>query len=133
MLPVDYNIPAQSPSSRLAVPVFKLAAPVTSDRRTIDFHGFVIAQLGATTQQVVVRLYDDDVVDDDLLSEVQLSVVRPSGAWAGMLIPYTGHAVLNIDENGHVVGDAGSSGEDVAEVYQYLVGDDLASDILEVF
>lgn len=68
----------------------------------------------------------------DYLEKIEFTLGHPTSVWAGLLLAYSASAPLFIDEDGYVAGLERSSGENPAQVYQYLVGPNESSDTLQV-
>ena len=72
-------------------------------------------------------LYDDDGdVGDDPLANAYFLINHPAGTWDDVLLPYEIVIGLFLDNQGNVAGQYGSSGENSAQVYQYLIQPGLA-------
>jgi len=71
-------------------------------------------------QSDTVKVFDDDSLDDDLLRKQIITTQIPDDAWNGVLLPYDINVQLQ-KKSGYISGDEKSSGEEEAEVYQYLI------------
>ena len=60
------------------------------------------------------------------------NLAHPPGAWDGLLVPYSTSAALFVNGDGWVAGSNDHSGENPAQVYQYLIGPDESSDTITV-
>lgn len=71
-----------------------------------------------------IELWDvDDATSDpsdDLLDSRSITIAHPPGTWDGILIPYETSTLLALLYSS-VAGNYGSSGEQSAEVYQYVI------------
>lgn len=116
----------QSPPLKVIVPEYVLPAPTAGGTGglAVTFTGTVETQNAGTGLQTLdVRLYDQDggLNPDDLLQSRSFNLLHPTDVWDGLLIPYSNTLTLFLDSNGDVSGTEGTSGENPAQVYQYLV------------
>jgi len=119
----------QSPPTIARTPEFKLPAPVLLNSDGITYWVTVngaVETAESGQQHVHFQLWDEDVgEDDDKLDETigpdHFVFPRPDGVWDGLLIPYSTSIGLYLDDDDHVRGQTGSSGEKPAQVYQILI------------
>ena len=102
-------------------PPFQISGPTNFIARG----GFHVSEdavsSAARTQQITIKIYDEDTVLDDLLVNKTISVVHAPNVFAGILMPYETSIELTKDNSGYVSGAQGSSGESTAQVYQELI------------
>ena len=124
---------AQSPWTDIDFPVFVLPPPFVPEEGApfrvgpapgspFTLEGGVHATgSGEGPQLVTVSLYEDNFFSDTLLEQRTFPVVRPPNSFAGALIPYSEPGFfLFKNGSGQVAGNAASSGETTATVYQRL-------------
>lgn len=133
--------PAVSGHTRVMLEEFSLATPtkaVTPAGWTLSFSGGITAQnTAAGTQRMFVKLYDEDVVVDDLMVNGHIDLTHGANTWDGLLVPFSGQFSVFVDINGNIAGTHGSSGENEAEAYVYLLDDgdgasNTSSDVIKV-
>lgn len=121
------GVPEQSPPAVLVLPDYVLDPPVKSGLNLSLSGAVEVSGAGSGSQSVETRVYDQDPLADDLLETKVLSLAHPAGVWNDVLVPY--HTTISLFTNGtgHVAGAHGDSGENPAQVYQYLVRPGMSS------
>ena len=116
----------QSPPNQFIIDEYFLPKPklLQTPGINLELEGSVaITGAGSGSQNIEVRIYDKDGVvnPDDNLEIKAVFLNHPDGAYDDVLIPYSTNMSLFIDANGYVAGTNDHSGENPAQIYQYLV------------
>ena len=118
---LDPLVKEETSSQPPSQPPFQISGPTNFIARG----GFHVSEdavsSAARTQQITIKIYDEDTVLDDLLVNKTISVVHAPNVFAGILMPYETSIELTKDNSGYVSGAQGSSGESTAQVYQELI------------
>jgi Predicted acetyltransferases and hydrolases with the alpha/beta hydrolase fold len=118
---LDPLVKEETSSQPPSQPPFQISGPTNFIARG-GFHVSEDAVSSETrTQQITIKIYDEDTVLDDLLVNKTISVVHALNVFAGILMPYETSIELTKDSSGHISGAQGSSGESTAQVYQELI------------
>ena len=118
---LDPLVKEETSSQPPSQPPFQISGPTNFIARG-GFHVSEDAVSSETrTQQITIKIYDEDTVFDDLLVNKTISVVHALNVFAGILMPYETSIELTKDSSGHISGAQGSSGESTAQVYQELI------------
>ena len=118
---LDPLVKEETSSQPPSQPPFQISGPTNFIARG-GFHVSEDAVSSETrTQQITIKIYDEDTVFDDLLVNKTISVVHALNVFAGILMPYETSIELTKDSSDHISGAQGSSGESTAQVYQELI------------
>jgi len=111
----------QSPSTIVIAPEFELPLP-TNVGLVVTATGAVQTRNAAAANQTnELWLVDDDDYNDDEIDKRTITVPHPAGIWDGLLIPYSATTTLTINGSGYVTGNTDHSGENPAQIMQYII------------